>query len=438
MPSQHETPMIARRHSVKPLVLLAGLALMGLAGCDARVPLVQVLSQNEANRIVVQLADRGIDEPKISRVTIGRETGWEVQVKASQEMRSRQILNDQNLPSPSRWDLETMVKDPPMIPTKSDERARMMLAKAGEISSHFHKMYDEIVDASVVVVLPDKQRIQRSRGDETRPTATVTLKYVPRYKRVRKLVPADQLPGYNGQTDEPAERSSKKDASADEASAEGGTDPDPAESTKPSQADPPGEPSGESTSAGSGLFNSSDRDTSRRAVYASNEDSAKTSQTQSEQATESQKKAQSTKPGATPEGEAQAADRAANDPGKAMKLIYDSEELPPPLTEEKVQRMVSTAIEDLRPEDVTVSFAKAMGPTTGPPEPIIVADQETIEAEVKKKTSRYENLLVALVIVSACLALGTIVLGALYVHEKLSKAKKPLGPRGAVPAVRGR
>ena len=88
-----------------------------------------------------------------------------------------------------------MIENAGLIPTRTDERARLMHAISGELSETL-QAYDRITHARVHVVLPeDKARLGHSEDKSARTSATVLIKYTaepgdtaakPRSRRSRK------------------------------------------------------------------------------------------------------------------------------------------------------------------------------------------------------------------------------------------------------------
>jgi type III secretion system YscJ/HrcJ family lipoprotein len=165
--------------------ILLSLALL-LTGCGDTTELVVVNSEKEANRIIVELEQRGIAEIKSARQTRDRKPVFTVTVPRSAESAARQILVQLDLPREERGGLEQMVNSAGLIPTRSDERARLMYAIAGELEKTF-ETYDRVVRARVHVVIPDTDMsLSADPTKGPKPTATVVIKY--------SVPPAPELP----------------------------------------------------------------------------------------------------------------------------------------------------------------------------------------------------------------------------------------------------
>lgn len=148
-----------------------------LTGCGDASELLVVPSEKEANRIVVELQQRGINNITTQRQTRDRKPVFAVHVPAHAHSAARQILVQLDLPREHRGGLQEMVGSAGLIPTRSDERARMMYAIAGELETTF-ETYDRVVRARVHVVIPDTDMsLSADPTKAPKPTATVVIKY---------------------------------------------------------------------------------------------------------------------------------------------------------------------------------------------------------------------------------------------------------------------
>ncbi len=168
-----------------PRLLLLALVLFA-AGCGDSTELVVVSSEKEANRIIVELEQRGIADIKAGRQTRDRKAVFTVTVPRSAESAARQILVQLDLPREERGGLQEMVHSAGLIPTRADERARLMYALAGELEKTL-ETYDRVVRARVHVVIPDADMsLSADPARGPKPSATVVIKY--------SIPPAPELP----------------------------------------------------------------------------------------------------------------------------------------------------------------------------------------------------------------------------------------------------
>ena len=164
-------------HRSCALVLLT--AVMFLSGCGSgNSELVAVESEKEANRILVELQQRGIISATVERTTVNRKPVNTISVAPADLDRSRQILVQLDLPRENRGGMEAMVNSGGLIPTKSDERAKLMYALSQELERTL-ETYDRVVRARVHVVIPEEDWSLRANPDAApKPSATVVIKYV--------------------------------------------------------------------------------------------------------------------------------------------------------------------------------------------------------------------------------------------------------------------
>ena len=195
MPRRSFKPRSNRAARLAPLLVAAALL---LTGCDrATVDLVSTTSQREANRIVVELAGASIWSELIEERG-QRDTGWRVRVLPEAEVAARDILLQRGLPAPAAVGYNAILDDAGLIPSASVERARLMVATAGQITGML-ELHDRVIQAGVQVVLPAEDWLGRDDA-AARPSASAVIKYrardgereVPPYKpdEVRDLIRA--------------------------------------------------------------------------------------------------------------------------------------------------------------------------------------------------------------------------------------------------------
>ena len=89
------------------------------------------LSERDANEILVVLDTKGISARK--EMAEGRVVTWKVIVPGSRASEARRILVDAELPKPKSLRLSDVFKESGMIPTASEEKAKMLMGIQGEI-----------------------------------------------------------------------------------------------------------------------------------------------------------------------------------------------------------------------------------------------------------------------------------------------------------------
>jgi type III secretion protein J len=134
------------------------------------------LTEAEANEILVVLNGNGIDAKKAKEE--GAQTGdatWKVQAKRSDLTRSWALLKDAELPRPRVQGLEVFNKGS-LIPTPAEEKAMLLSALNGEITKALRGI-EGVVDANVMVVIPEEDRFRDKDKPAPEPTASVHLKW---------------------------------------------------------------------------------------------------------------------------------------------------------------------------------------------------------------------------------------------------------------------
>jgi type III secretion system YscJ/HrcJ family lipoprotein len=146
------------------------------AGCDSREEVTRVDTDKEATRILVELSRNGVAQPDKVEKKEQRKTAYGITVPKAELARAREVLLHADLPRESHGGYRGMIEQGGLIPTKTEERAKLMYAMAEELARTF-ETYDRVVSARVHIVLPEKDPLMRDAT--TRPTATamVLIKY---------------------------------------------------------------------------------------------------------------------------------------------------------------------------------------------------------------------------------------------------------------------
>lgn len=155
--------------------LILALALF-LTGCNSREIIAEGLSQPDANIVLVTLREHEIEAQKVS-VANRKNTTYNIAVDKKQAKDALRILVYEQLPKSYRPGLREVY--PPgsagLIPTKSDEQARLIMAQEGELEALL-KILPNVVDARVVLSID--QNIDIGRAPSTK-SAAVTMTYKP-------------------------------------------------------------------------------------------------------------------------------------------------------------------------------------------------------------------------------------------------------------------
>ena len=158
------------------LLLIAGLSVV-LSACVTHT-LQTGLSEQDAQEIVVLLNQNGIDASAVKGVSEKKgEEKWDVMIRGGDQNLAHawRVLEENGLPRQKDKGLEDVFSNSGMIPTATEEKARLLLGISGEIS-HALKSVAGVVDAHVLVVMPDVSPLV-DKSDRVPPTASVLVKY---------------------------------------------------------------------------------------------------------------------------------------------------------------------------------------------------------------------------------------------------------------------
>ncbi|MGY4636877.1 type III secretion protein J [Pseudomonas sp. TE24901] len=185
-------------NSFLPVALLLAAALM-LGGCSDRVELHRQLSEQEANEVIAELADKHIRAQKVPA-----KDGVTVAVNAVDIGRAVRTLEAAGLPRAARTTLGDTFRKEGVISTPLEERARYIYALSQELEATLSNI-DGVIVARVHVVLPERV----APGEPVQPaSASVFIKHDPRLDpdniraRVRRMV-ASSIPGMTAAVDNP-------------------------------------------------------------------------------------------------------------------------------------------------------------------------------------------------------------------------------------------
>lgn len=180
------------------LALLISLIFM-LNGCSDRVELHRQLSEQEANEVIAELADKHIRAQKVPA-----KDGVVVAVNAADIGRAVRTLEAAGLPRVARTTLGDTFRKEGVISTPLEERARYIYALSQELEATLSNI-DGVIVARVHVVLPERI----APGEPVQPaSASVFIKHDPRLDpdniraRVRRMV-ASSIPGMTTAVDNP-------------------------------------------------------------------------------------------------------------------------------------------------------------------------------------------------------------------------------------------
>jgi type III secretion protein J len=152
------------------------LSLFLLAGC-LKQELQSGLNETEAQEIIVLLKDHGLEAVKQSSAAANQAPTWTVSVKGGSQnlFVAWKILQENGLPREKTTGLKDVFSNSSLIPTASEEKARLIVGISGEIRQTLLSV-NGVVDARVHVVLPENSSLLEK--SEWKPaTASVLVKY---------------------------------------------------------------------------------------------------------------------------------------------------------------------------------------------------------------------------------------------------------------------
>ena len=168
-----------------------------LAGCGESVELHRQLSEQEANEVIAELADKQIRAQKVPA-----KDGVIVRVRANDISRAVRTLEAVGLPKVTRATLGDIFRKEGFISTPLEESARYIYALSQELEATLSNI-DGVIVARVHVVLPERV----APGEPVQPaSASVFIKHDPRLDpdnirpRVRRMV-ASSIPGMTSAID---------------------------------------------------------------------------------------------------------------------------------------------------------------------------------------------------------------------------------------------
>lgn len=168
-----------------------------LGGCSDRVELHRQLSEQEANEVVAELADKNIRATKFPA-----KDGVVITVNTVDIGRAVRTLEAVGLPRVARTTLGDTFRKEGVISTPLEERARYIYALSQELEATLSNI-DGVIVARVHVVLPERV----APGEPVQPaSASVFIKHDPRLDpdniraRIRRMV-ASSIPGMSTAVD---------------------------------------------------------------------------------------------------------------------------------------------------------------------------------------------------------------------------------------------
>ncbi len=167
-------------------------AVLAASGCDAPKEIVHGLDEFEANEILVVLEAKGISGDKNREE--GRVVAYTVVVPESEARDGMRMLVANKLPRrrPSGFGEVYGAGSGGLIPTKSEEKAKYLMAVQGEIERKLQRL-PGIASAHVSVVQPDKDIVRDLDTPPPPPTASVAIVFNAYDDRGTSLISQDDV-----------------------------------------------------------------------------------------------------------------------------------------------------------------------------------------------------------------------------------------------------
>ena len=151
--------------------------LLLFAGC-LKQELQTGLTEAEAQEIIVLLKNHNLEATRLAAAGDSQEEPtWTVYVKGGSQnlFVAWRILQENGLPREKITGLQEVLSNSGLIPTASEEKARLMVGLSGEISKTLEAV-NGVVDARVLVVLPDNSPLV-DKAEWKSTTASVLVKF---------------------------------------------------------------------------------------------------------------------------------------------------------------------------------------------------------------------------------------------------------------------
>jgi type III secretion protein J len=163
---------------MKKTFLCGSLLFMGLVfavGCSRQ--LEAGLSQDDAHQIVVRLRESGMNASAELDPSDKKAATWTVNVRGDSEtvIKAWKLLHENGLPRERVGGLSDVFANAGMIPTESEEKARLLSGLEGELTRTLNSLAG-VMDTRVHVVLPDNNPLM-DKSQQSPPTASVLIQY---------------------------------------------------------------------------------------------------------------------------------------------------------------------------------------------------------------------------------------------------------------------
>ncbi len=167
------------KHNFKKNLPLFAMVLLAstLTACEVE-EVIHGLEEREANEIL-ELLDG--TEPPIEAKKMkedGRIVTYKIVVPARFKIDAYKILNKHELPRRQHKGYSEIFAQAGLIPTKAEEQAKSLAAIQGEVARSL-QLIPNVLEAEVNLVIPEENPLANPGDEKSKPSASVTLKYLP-------------------------------------------------------------------------------------------------------------------------------------------------------------------------------------------------------------------------------------------------------------------
>ncbi len=154
------------------MLKIFGFILIFLVGCSTE--LHHNLEEGSANDIIVALEENGVPAEK-SRDPKNKEK-YLILVPSGSELRALKVLGNRGLPRPEPKGFSAFYPSQGFIPTAGEEQVVQNYARSQEIRRSLLTI-DQVLDAQVNLVIPQKGRLRLSSQPASQPRASVVIRH---------------------------------------------------------------------------------------------------------------------------------------------------------------------------------------------------------------------------------------------------------------------
>jgi len=155
-----------------------------LMGCETTIE--SNLTEEQANQVLLALNSASIPASKIEQAGSGKDVRYRIDVVSGDVASSLSLLKAGELPKRPEPGFNEIYKETGIIPTVSEEKARLAAAISGELSRTLESI-DGVVDARVHLAMAESEPITLD-SPRTKPRASILIKLQKKREPIDKKV----------------------------------------------------------------------------------------------------------------------------------------------------------------------------------------------------------------------------------------------------------